>query len=141
MSERNKALTRRFYDEVFGKKNLNVIDELCAPGIVDHNPAPGQPPGREGMKETMHEYLTAFPDLAVTVHEVVAEGDIVVVRMTGEATHTGTLLNAAPTGKRVRFRALDMVRIRDGQATEVWHEGNDVEVLMQVGVQLPAPTS
>ena len=141
MSERNKALARRFYDEAFGRKNLNVIDELCAPGIVDHNALPGQAPGVEGLKQVMGDYLGAFPDLTVTLHEVVAEGDIVVVRMTGQGTHSGALLGAAPTGKRVTLRALDMIRMKDGKATEVWHEGNDVEVMMQVGVQLPAPTS
>jgi predicted ester cyclase len=137
MSAENKALVRRFYDEVFGRKNVNAIDDLCAPGFVDHNPAPGQAPGPQGLKTMFTQWLQGFPDVSLTVQDMVAEGDLVVARLTGQATHTGSLLGTAPTGKKVTFRATDMIRIKDGKATDVWHEGNDVEVLMQLGVELP----
>lgn len=137
MSEKNKALTRRFYEEVLSKKNLNAIDELCAPEVVDHNPVPGQEPGLQGLRQTIGEYLRAFPDMRVTVHEVVAEGDVVAVRITGEGTHTGSFLGAPPTGKKVAFRAIDMIRVKNGKATEIWHEGNDIEVMAQIGVKVP----
>jgi predicted ester cyclase len=137
MSERNKALVRRFYDEVLTKKNLNVIEEICAPGIVDHNPLPGQAAGIEGLKRTIGEYLQAFPDLSITVSDLVGEGDVVAVRLTGKASHKGTFLGAKPTGKKVTFTAIDMVRIEDGKAAEVWHEGNDVLVMMELGVHIP----
>jgi predicted ester cyclase len=140
MSERNKTLTRRFYDEVLGQKKLDVIDQLCAPGIVDHSALPGQGPGTQGLKQALTEYLKAFPDMRITTHEVVAEGDVVVVRLTGEGTHKGSFLGAEPTGKKVTFHAIDMIRIKDGKATEVWHEGNDAVVMMQLGVQVPATT-
>jgi steroid delta-isomerase-like uncharacterized protein len=138
MSEQNKTLTRRFYQEVFNEKKFGTVDELCAPGFVDHNPAPGQAPGPQGMKEWMQQFFQAFPDLTATVHEMVAEGDLVVTRLTCQGTHKGTIAGAAPTGKKVTFTALDMVRIKDGRATEVWHEGNDVAVLMELGAQMPA---
>jgi steroid delta-isomerase-like uncharacterized protein len=138
MSEQNKTLTRRFYDEVFNKKNLKTIDELCAPGFVDHNPAPGQAPGVQGLKDFTQQFFQAFPDLKATIHEMVAEGDIVATRVTCQGTHKGPFLGAAPTGRNVTFSALDMVRIKDGRATEVWHEGNDAVVLMELGVRLPA---
>lgn len=140
MSEQNKTMTRRFYEDVFNKKNLSTIDELCAPGLVDHNPLPGQAPGAKGVKDWFQMFVQAFPDLTVTIHDMVAEGDIVVTRLTCQGTHKGTLMGAQPTGKRVTFRAMDMVRIRDGRATEVWHEGNDAEVMMGLGVQMPAAT-
>jgi predicted ester cyclase len=98
MSERNKALTRRFYQEVLTQKNLQVLDELCAPGIVDHSAIPGQEPGRQGLRSTIEEYLRAFPDMNVTVHEVVAEGDVVAVRLTGQGTHTGAFLGSGSVG-------------------------------------------
>lgn len=137
MSEQNKTLTRRFYEEVFNKKNLRTVDELCAPGFIDHNAAPGQGPGAQGMKDWMQQFFQAFPDLTATVHDMVAEGDLVVTRLTCEGTHKGNFMGAAPTGKKVTFSALDMVRIKDGRATEVWHEGNDVPVLMGLGIQMP----
>jgi steroid delta-isomerase-like uncharacterized protein len=137
MSEKNKELARRFYEEVLSKKNLNAIDELCAPGIVDHNPLPGQAPGLQGLRQTVGEYIRAFPDMRVTVHEIIADGDVVAVRITGEGTHSGSILGAPPTGKKVAFRAIDMIRVQNGKATEVWHEGNDVEVMAQIGVKVP----
>jgi steroid delta-isomerase-like uncharacterized protein len=138
MSERNKTLTRRFYDEVFNQKKLATVDELCAPNFVDHNPAPGQAPDLAGMKNWMQQFFQAFPDLKATVHEMVAEGDLVVSRVTCTGTHKGAIAGAAPTGKKVTFSALDMVRVKDGRATEVWHEGNDVAVMMELGVHMPA---
>ena len=140
MSEQNKALARRFYDEVFNRKNLNAMDELCAADIIDHSALPGQGPGLPGLKESFQQFMAGFPDLKATVHEVVAEGDMLVTRFSSVGTHTGDLMGAPPTGKTVTFRGLDMIRIRDGRAVEAWHEGNDLEVLMSLGVRLPTIT-
>ena len=82
MSEENKALARQFYEEIFNKKNLDAIDELCAPDFVDHNAMPGQAPGSRGLKDVFATFFRGLPDLRITVHELVAEGDIVVVRLT-----------------------------------------------------------
>lgn len=138
MSEQNKALTRRFYEDVFNQKKLDTVDELCAQGFVDHTPAPGQAQGVQGLKDWMRQFFQAFPDLKVTVHEMVAERDLVVTRLTCQGTHKGAFAGAAPTGRNVTFTALDMVRIKNGRATEVWHEGNDVAVLMELGAHMPA---
>ena len=135
MSEQNKALARRFYEEVFNQKKLAAIDELCDPAFVDHNAMPGQRPGAAGLKDMFGAMLTGLPDLRITVHELVAEGDIIVARFTMQATHTGNLMGAGPTGKRVVMRGMDMVRIKNGRAVEAWHEGNDAEVMMSLGVQ------
>ena len=140
MSEQNKALARRFYEEVFNQKNLNAIDELCDPAFVDHNAMPGQRPGAEGLKESFGQMLSGLPDLRITVHELVSQGDIVVARFTAEGTHSAELMGAAPTGQRVTLRGIDMVRLQNGRAVEAWHEGNDMEVLMQLGVQVPSAT-
>ena len=141
MSEQNKTLTRRFYDEVFGKKNLAVLDELCAPDIVDHNPLPGQPGGVQGLKTVMRDYVQAFPDLTFTLDKIIAEGDVVVARFDAQATHKGPFLGTPPTGKKVKFHGIDMIRIKNGKAVEVWHEGNDVAVMLELGVHVPAPGS
>jgi predicted ester cyclase len=139
MSERNKTLTRRFYDEVLGKKNLDVIDEICVATVVDHSPLPGQAPGLQGLKQTIGAYLHAFPDLSIQVEEMIAEGGVVAVRLTGRGTHKGPFMGTGPTGKSVTLRGIDIIHIKDGKATEIWHEGNDAEVFMQLGIQLPVP--
>ena len=135
MSEHYKSLARRFYDEVINQRMLGAMDELCAPDFVDHNALPGQRPGRDGLKDSFGQFLAGFPDLRATVHQLIVEGDVLVARFTMEGTHTGELMGAAPTGKRVTFRGIDMIRLREDRAVEVWHEGNDMEILMQLGVQ------
>lgn len=138
MSEQNKALVRRFYDEVFGKRNIALIDALSAPNFTDHTPAPGQAPGVQGIKDVVQMFVKAFPDLRVVVEEMVAEGDLVAARFRMEGTHQGDLFGTPPTGKRVTFRGLDMVRVKDGKATDVWHYGDDMVVMAQLGVRFPA---
>lgn len=86
----------------------------------------------------MQQFFQAFPDLTVTVHDMMAERDLVETRLTCQGTHKGAIAGAVPTGRKVTFTALDMVRIKDGRADEVWHEGNDVAVLMELGAQMPA---
>jgi predicted ester cyclase len=68
-------------------------------------------------------WRVGLPDMRATLHQLVADGDFVVARFTLQGTHKGTLLGTAPTGKRVTFRGMDMVRLKDGRAAEVWHEG------------------
>lgn len=140
MSEQNKSLARRFYEEVFNQKKLSAVDELCDSALVDHSALPGQPPGAAGLKQSFADFFAGLPDLRVTVQEMIAEGDIVVARFTAEGTHTGTMFGVPPTGKRITMHGIDMVRVRNGRAVEVWHEGNDAEVFMQLGVQLPSAT-
>ncbi len=137
MSEQNKQAVRRFYDEVLNGKNLSVIDELCAADVVDHSAIPGQAPGAQGLKDTFSTWIKGLPDFRVKVEEIIAERDFVVCRISGTATHTGDLMGAAPTNKRVTFHGIDIIRIKDGKAVEVWHEGDDAVVLMQLGVKLP----
>ena len=139
MSEQNKALAKRFYEEIFNKKNLNAIDELCAPNFVDHSAMPGQAPGVKGLKDSFSMFMKAFPDMRVTLDEMIAERDVVAARFSGEGTHKGELFGTAPTGKKIKFNGIDMIRIRDGKAVEAWHQGDDMIGLMQLGVKLPMP--
>ena len=81
MSDVNKAATRRFIDEAFGKGNLAVVDELVADDYVDHNPPPNLPADKAGLKQVVTMFRSAFPDLTVTVQDIVAEGDKVAVRV------------------------------------------------------------
>lgn len=104
MSEDNKALVRRFYDEIFTKKNANAIDEICSPDFVERNPMPGQSPARQGMKGAFGGFLHAFPDMAVIIEEMIAERDVVAARFTVTGTHQGELMGAKPTCDRIPKR-------------------------------------
>jgi predicted ester cyclase len=121
-TEDHKALVRRFYEEVFNKKNMAAIDDFVAPNHI------------EGAKQSITMYLTAFPDLHVTVEDMVAEGDKVVARLTVRGTHQGAFLGIPPTGKQVTGTAIDVNRIADGKSVEHWNEMDTLGLLQQLGV-------
>ena len=120
MSEENKALQRRFYEELFNRGNLAILDELCAPNFIDHNAFPGQAPGIEGLKQSFAAMRAAFPDMRVTVEQMLAEGDKVAAHIALRATHRGEFMGIAPTGKEVTARVSDIIRFAGGKAVERW---------------------
>ena len=134
MSEENKALYRRFTDEVIKYKKVEVIGELMDANMIEHNPIPGQPTGLDGMKQFMGMFFAAFPDLDSNIDLLVAEGDIVAGRMTTTGTHTGEFMGIPATGKRVSFTEIHIVRIANGKAVEHWGNQDDMGMMQQQGV-------
>ena len=138
MSELNKALVRRFFDQLYNNARPEVIDELIADGYVDHSASPGQAPGAAGARQVYDMYRTAFPDLKVEVHALMAEDDCVVVRATFGGTSQGPLMGSPPTGKRVRIALMVIIRIRDGRFVERWEQMDLLGLMLQLGVVAPA---
>ena len=134
MSEQNKALVRRFLDQVFNNARPEVIDELIADDYVDHSASPGQAPGPGGARQIYEMYRTAFPDLRVEIHELVAEADLVVVRATFAGTSQGPLMGAPPTGKPVQIASMVIVRLRDRRFVERWEQMDLLGLMLQLGV-------
>ena len=134
----HKEIVRRFTEEVWGQGDMAAADEVLAADLIDHSPQPGQGAGREGHKQVVTAFRSAFPDLHVTAEDLVAEGDKVALRWQAEGTHQGELMGIAPTGRRVTMRGIEMLRIGGGQIRERWAEDNALNVLQQLGV-LPAP--
>jgi predicted ester cyclase len=120
MSDDNKAKMRGFYTEVMQKGNLAKLDEFVAPTFVDHQPAPGQASGSEGVKQFVTAMRAALTGLQVTIEHVVAEGDKVVAHISVRGKHTGELMGIPPSGKDVVMRVSDLVRIENGKAVERW---------------------
>jgi steroid delta-isomerase-like uncharacterized protein len=136
--EENKALMRRFYEEI-GKGNLAVVDELIAADLVEHSPfVPGQAPGRQGTLELFTMIRTVFPDLRITVEDIVAEGDKVVSRGTFSGTHKGEFMGIAPTGKQITVGLIEIVRIVAGKMVEHWNVVDNLGMMQQLGA-VPAP--
>jgi steroid delta-isomerase-like uncharacterized protein len=136
--EQNKALIRRFVDEIFNQGRIEAIDELVAPDAVDHAALPGMPPGREGIKRRAAMIRSAFPDFQIIVEDQVAEGDRVAGRYTMRGTHQGDLMGIPPTGKPVSIIAMDVIRVRDGRLVEHWGQIDMLGMMQQLGV-VPAP--
>lgn len=120
MSEDNKAKMQQFYEEVVEKGNFAMLDKLAAPNFVDHNPAPGQAPGAEGIKQFFTAMRAAVTGLRVSVEHVIAEGDKVAAHVSMRGKHTGELMGIPPSGKEVVMRVSDIVRIENGKAVERW---------------------
>jgi steroid delta-isomerase-like uncharacterized protein len=136
-----KAAARRIYETLntaLRAGDLATLDDVIAADAVDHNPAPGQTPGLEGIKRSFGAFRTAFPNLRLTVEEMIAEGDKVAARITTRGTHKGKFLGIPPTGKHVTQTGIDILRIVDGKIVERWGEFDNLSLLQQLGaVQLP----
>ncbi len=137
-TKENKELVRRFYDEVFNKKNLMAIDEFLDPHIIEHALPPGLPGGNAGSRQFIGMYLAAFPDLHLTAEDLIAEGDKVAARLTLRGTHKGELMGVPPTGKQVTLTGIQIVRTADGRIAENWINLDALGMLQQLGV-IPAP--
>lgn len=137
-TEENKAVMRRFYEEVFNKKNIALLGEFVAPNAIDHAVPPELPAGIEGSRQFISMYLTAFPDLHLTVEDQIAEGDKVVTRLSTSGTHQGPLMGVPPTGKQAMITVLDIDQIVGGKIVEHWLSMDTFGLLQQLGA-IPAP--
>jgi predicted ester cyclase len=145
-TEDNKAIASRLYEEVWDMGNVAAVDELIAPNMVDHFHYPAQGPAPAeyqlslvAFKDFVSQFHTTFPDFQYTVELQVAEGDLVVTRLTARGTHTGeyrglTYKSIPPTGKQITWTYTAIDRIHDGKIVERWSNGDDLGRLQQLGV-------
>ena len=131
--EQLKLLAKRFYEEVLNRGDVLAIDELVADDFVEHEGLPGIPAGREGLRAWVMLLRGAFPDLVVTVEQMIAAGDEVWVHMTIRGTHYGPFFDIAATGKKVEIGGIDRVRVRDGKAVEHWGVVDNLALFQQLG--------
>lgn len=132
--EENKAVALRYFTEAWGKGDIVVEDAVISPDFVDHNPTPGFPPNKEGTHQFLLHFRQAFPDLQFTLEDLVAEGDRVVDRWTMYGTHLGEFLGTPPSGKKVVFTGIDILRIVGGQIVESWHIEDQLGAFQQIGM-------
>jgi predicted ester cyclase len=132
--EENKAVIRRFVEEVQNKKNEDVYDELNDPEFVNLSSPPGVPTDREGGKVYLFGFLNAFPDCHFTIDDMVAEGDQVVTKKTFRGTHTAEFAGIPPTGKTVELQFVDIMRVRNGRIVEHWNCIDQLSFMQQLGV-------
>lgn len=120
-----KALSRRWFEEVWNQGQSESIDALFAAAGVAHglSDASGRPVlGPPGFRTFYDRFRAAFSDIHIEVDDVIAEADKTCTRFTFTATHTGPELGFAPTGRRVRITGLCLIRWQDGQIAEAWNE-------------------
>jgi steroid delta-isomerase-like uncharacterized protein len=126
MSEENKAIVRRVY-EIVSTGDFERAAEIVDQDAPDNELLPDDPPARliDTFKETFSEAREGFPDLSITIEDVMAEGDRVAARVVMRGTHRGEFQGIAPTGKRVEVKAMDMFRISNGKIVEHWGRADD----------------
>jgi steroid delta-isomerase-like uncharacterized protein len=133
--------SRRLLEQSFNEGNLGVIDELVASDAVNHDPAtPPQMRGLRGpevLKRTVSMYRTAFPDVRITVDDVIAADDRVVLRWHSEGTHRGELAGLAPTGARGSVTGISIDQWKDGKVVEAWVEWDNLGLARQLGAAPP----
>ncbi len=134
VSEENKAIIRRLVDEVYNEGNLDVLDELLAPDIFDHAAVPEHQHGIDGFKHVMEWVGTFSSDVHYHIEDIIAEGDKVAVRMTQSGTHTGTVRDIPPTGKRFSVDYVHWFRVADGKVAEMWAVRDDLSRMQQLGL-------
>jgi predicted ester cyclase len=133
-AESNKALVRRFYEEI-DKGNIGVLDEVVAEDYLDHNPPPfpGLASGREGLKQAFRMFQDATPGYH-QIEDQIAEGDRVVTRLTSIGKHEGNLPGAPRTGNDLKMTSITIHRIANGRLVEKWSEKDVLGFLQQLGV-------
>lgn len=132
-TEENKRIARRFIDEVSGKGNVDLIDELFAEDVIDHTPL-GETRGREAIKELFENLSAAFSTHDTTIEEIIAEDDMVALRGPSMLTHEGEFMGIEPTGREVQIEGMDFLRIQDGKIAERWVQLDMLGMMQQLGV-------
>jgi steroid delta-isomerase-like uncharacterized protein len=136
-AEKNKALVRRIFEEVWQEGNVDAIDEYYAADVVNHGAPPDLPPSREGFKVYAGMLTSAFPDADITIEDQVAEGDRVVTRWSSKGIHTGEFFGIPATGKQVTVTGIVIERIAGGKVAEIWAEFDQMGLMQQLGVVPP----
>ena len=138
-TEDNKALIRRFYEEVWDRGNTDFAFEVFADDYVRHDlRAPQALPGPAGQKRIADDFRAAFPDLRVKVDVIVGEGDFVVGRWTATGTHLGAWSGVKPTGRTMTLAAANIFRFQDGKVVEIWNHRDDLGLREQLGADVHA---
>ena len=133
MSSENKALVRRWFEEVWNQGRSSAIDEMLAADAVVHG-LDADLHGPADFKPFHEAYRNAFPDVTIQIDEIIAEGAVVAVRWSASGTHSGGGLGFGATGKKVHFTGMGFARIEGGKIVEGWNNLDQLGMFQQLGV-------
>jgi steroid delta-isomerase-like uncharacterized protein len=147
VSEANKELVRAWVEEIFNAKDMDACDRLIAREYIEHALAtfgrsePGRIPGPATMRQRAQFIIGQFPDVSMSIHSIVAEGDEVAVRLTARGTNHGPIGGVVPpTGREFTAAQCHWFRVEDGKLAEHWAVRDDLTAMLQLGViQPPGP--
>lgn len=133
MKESESLTVRRFYEEVLNQGNLAVAEEILAPDYLDHGAPPNAPRGVEGFKQFFAMVSGVFPDVQVSIEDIVVGEGKAAIRLTINGTQKGSFRGFPATGKHVSWTGIDIVHFSRGKISERWSERNFFGMLSQLG--------
>jgi predicted ester cyclase len=133
----NIEIARDYTRRVFNGHNPDLAAEYVTPDVRWHGGTLGTVEGVENLVALLRGFIGALPDLNAQEQDIVADGNTVALRFVVEATHKGDLLGIAPTGRKVRWDAVDVYRFKDGKITEEWAADDLTAILHGVGAYTP----
>ncbi len=139
-TEANKAIIRRWWEAINQGNADTIIDDIYTADYTLHDPSLPEPVvGTQGVHEFIANVTAAFPDLQMTMDDLVAEGDRVVQRLTARGTHQGEFLGVPASGKTITIWLLVISRMADGKVAEEWQMIDALTLMQQIGaVPIPA---
>jgi steroid delta-isomerase-like uncharacterized protein len=137
-TEENKAVVRRFFEELLSTDNLALADKILSPDFRFYFAGSPDPMDLERYKDFLAARRAAFPDRRFAVEDMIAEGDKVSARFTMRGTHNGELRGIAPSGREVTMSGIDIIRLKEGKMVEDRVEVDQLGMMQQLGV-IPSP--
>ena len=132
-SEQNEAVAHRWHLEVVQEGKTELADQVMTPDVIIHGN--GQKfQGVDVAKQIATAYKTAFPDIRITHHEVIASDDRVAILWTADATHEGDYQGVPASGQRIHFEGIDFFHLQNGKIAEVWIEFDNLGMMQQLGL-------
>ncbi len=131
--EKNKAICKVFFDELFNQKNIDAIDKFVASNVNIQNPFPGQRTGADGYRDISQIYGLAFPDLKISFNHILGDADQVTCHFTLEGTHKDLFMNVPATGIKVKYDVVYILKLTNEKITEHWSLTDSLGVLQQIG--------
>jgi len=133
MSDANIEIITRF-ERAFRAGDLATIDELCDPGLVDHNPAPDHDPTLAGFRQKVAGFKAIFPDLEEDLQAIIAGGDTVATRWVVTGSQQQEFMGIPPAGQTIRIEGMNFYRLEGGRVTDIWTQFDGVGLMQQLGV-------
>jgi len=121
------------FELAFRAGDQATIDELCDPGLIDHNPAPGHEPTLAGFKQKIAGFAAVFPDLEEDLQDIVASGDTIATRWVVTGSLQQEFMGIPATGQTVKVEGMNFYRLKDGRVTDIWTQFDSVGLMQQLG--------
>lgn len=131
--ERHKRIARRIFDEAWNKADFDGLEELIDPDAHFHIHEHTVPMSAQDTRRVISAWHRAFADFRFTIKAMIAEDDLVAVRLILSGTHQDTWKEMPPTGKDIRFTAMMFLRFEKGKVVEIWENFDEVGMLRQLG--------